>query len=361
MRMKRGKDRKGLSEIIITLIMIVLSLVAVGIVWLIVSNVLNQGSEDISSSTGGLYIGAEIKSVNVESDGDLLVKVKRSSGEGDVTGINFIVSDGENSKIINISQSIDLLEEKTFTIPKSSLSGIAFVKEVSIVPITTDASGKENAGEAIDAFEKNDVGMDDLKNYGLIAWWKFDGDGKDVLGQHNGTLGGTTTCSNAGKYGQACTFVSSILSPASMSVSSIPSGSSWTISTWVNLQSAASGTNRVLVQDVSTPSAKRKIFLSGNLLGAYNSNFQTSGFDISPIVGSWHHLVAVSDGSKIDYYVDGSKVGTVTTAWSNSITYIGAQGGGGVSSLLGDLDEMMVFDKALTEEQIKEIYSLKLA
>ena len=356
MRMKRGKDRKGLSEIIITLIMIVLSLVAVGIVWIIVSNVLNQGSEDISSSTGGLYVGAEIKSVNVESDGDLLVKVKRSSGEGDVTGINFIVSDGENSKIINISQSIDLLEEKTFTIPKLSLSGIAFVKEVSIAPITTDASGKENAGEAIDAFEKNDVGMDDLKNYGLIAWWKFDGDGKDVLGQHNGTLGGTTICSNTGKYGQACTFVTSPAS--SMSVLSMPTGGSWTTSTWVKLQSAT--ISRILVQNSGI---QRQIFLSGNSLGAYGNAFLTSGYSIAPLVGNWHHLVAVSDGSKIDYYVDGSKVGTVTltTALSSSITYIGAQGGGGANSLLGDLDEMMVFDKALTEEQIKEIYSLKLA
>ena len=361
MRMKRGKDRKGLSEIIITLIMIVLSLVAVGIVWLIVSNVLNQGSEDISSSTGGLYIGAEIKSVNVESDGDLLVKVKRSSGEGDVTGINFIVSDGENSKIINISQSIALLEEKTFTIPKSSLSGIAFVKEGSIAPITTDASGKENAGEAIDAFEKNDVGMDDLKNYGLIAWWKFDGNGNDVLGQHNGTLGVTTICSNAGKYGQACTFDTPAGGPDYMSVSLMPSGGSWSISTWVKLQSAGLGTSRILVQNAIGPPAERRIFLSGTKLGASANGFQDSNYDTASIIGSWHHLVAVSDGTNIYYYVDGSKVGTVTATVSSSIIYIGAQGGGGVNSLLGDLDEMMVFDKALTEEQIKEIYSLKLA
>ena len=40
-----NSNKRGLSTIVVTLILIVLSLVAVGVVWVVVSNLLNTGTQ----------------------------------------------------------------------------------------------------------------------------------------------------------------------------------------------------------------------------------------------------------------------------------------------------------------------------
>ncbi len=144
------KDKKGISAIIVTLLMIVLSLVAVGAVWVVISNVLSSGTEQTSSAFGQITLSMKIESVKTDSNGDVLVAVKRNAGAGDLSGINLIVSDGTNSQIIKKDESISELATKTFTITSAELTDVAFVKEIQIAPISKDSSGKETIGNAVD-------------------------------------------------------------------------------------------------------------------------------------------------------------------------------------------------------------------
>ncbi len=145
-------NKKGLSTIIVTLILILLSLVAVGIVWVVVSNILQSGTEQTSSGLGQIFLSIGIENVKVESNGDVSVSVKRNAGEGDLSGINFIVSDGENSQVIKKSESLGELATKKFTITSAELTGVAFVKEISIAPIS-GTEGNEKVGSVVDSFE----------------------------------------------------------------------------------------------------------------------------------------------------------------------------------------------------------------
>ena len=55
------KDKRALSEIVATLVTILLVLVAIGIVWVVVRNVIQKGAEQIS--LGSLTLKMEIQKV----------------------------------------------------------------------------------------------------------------------------------------------------------------------------------------------------------------------------------------------------------------------------------------------------------
>jgi len=143
---KRGK--KGLSTIVITLIIILISLVAVGIILVVVRNVIQSGTEGIA--LGQFTLGADIINVNVDnSSNNVSLSVKRSSGEGEITGIKFIFSDETDSEIITEKISINKLEEKRFTF---HLTKLAVSKLISISIVLASSSGKETLGSVLSKY-----------------------------------------------------------------------------------------------------------------------------------------------------------------------------------------------------------------
>ena len=143
------KDCKGISEVITTLIIILLSLVAIGIVWVIISNILQSSSEEIE--IGQFTINLDIKSVKIQNS-DVNVTVKRNKGVGNFTGLNFIFSDGKNSETIRQNETLKELNTKTFTFTLTELNATR-LKAVSIAPIFKLESGKEKQGNIANNFE----------------------------------------------------------------------------------------------------------------------------------------------------------------------------------------------------------------
>ena len=160
-------SKKGLSGIVVTLIIIVLSLVAVGVVWGVVSNLLKSGESQTSSSFGKLFISLETQKVNMKSNGDVDVIVKRNAGAGELKSINFVVSDGDNSKVIKKDTSMVELGTNTFTLTASEL-GIIGVKEISIAPITL-LNGEENIGDPVDEYDLYQANQEALNSQALVG------------------------------------------------------------------------------------------------------------------------------------------------------------------------------------------------
>jgi len=145
---KRGK--KGLSTIVITLIIILISLVAVGIIWVVVRNVIQSGTEGIA--LGQFTLGADIINVNVDnSSNNVGLSVKRSAGEGEITGIKFIFSDEADSEIITEKIALGKLEEKRFTFHLTKLT-VSKLISISIVPVLSSSSGKETLGSVLSKY-----------------------------------------------------------------------------------------------------------------------------------------------------------------------------------------------------------------
>jgi len=131
--------KRGMSAVVTTLIIILLAIVAIGIVWVVVKNVLDKGRDEISLS--GLTLDLQIKKVLVE-EGNLSIGVERGDGEGELIGINFIISDEDNSVVLERTTNMKEFEMRTFTFVLSELA-VNEITSIEIAPIIELESGKE--------------------------------------------------------------------------------------------------------------------------------------------------------------------------------------------------------------------------
>lgn len=165
--------KKGLSSVVTTLIIILLVLVAIGIVWIVIKNVIIEGSQQ--ATLGRFLVDLEIKEA-YEQNGNIIVKVKRNPGEGDLVKIKFILSDGKNSEIITKDSNMEELAEKSFTLNTVNLDESKIIT-VSVVPVISSGN-KEIIGEIKDTYNLGGAG----------------GGGGD--GEDGGNGGGTGDCGN---------------------------------------------------------------------------------------------------------------------------------------------------------------------
>ena len=107
------RDKRGISAVLVTVLIILISIVAVGIAWLTIRGGLEQTTEQAGTMQECLLLNLEIESAEF-SAGSVAVRVHRATGQADLSGIRFLV-DGE---IVEPAESEwpDELETKTYTL-----------------------------------------------------------------------------------------------------------------------------------------------------------------------------------------------------------------------------------------------------
>lgn len=148
---KRG-NKKGLSTIVATLLVILLTLVAVGIIWMVLRNMIQDNAEEISF--GKFTVDLDITHARIINDTSINTTVKRNPGEGEIYGILFIVYDVTNSELKRYNISLAELQERRFNLMLSDLN-TTNVQKLSIAPIFRLESGKESVGEITDEWVFN--------------------------------------------------------------------------------------------------------------------------------------------------------------------------------------------------------------
>jgi len=141
--MKRG-EKRGLSLVVTTVIMVALVLVAVGIIWFVINNLISESAEDIS--IGGLTLDLQIKKV-VVGENIISVTVKRNAGKGNLVGLKFVVKNAIDSQIFERDTTMSELQEETFILDYSGE-----VETISIAPIYETDSGKRIVGNIVSVY-----------------------------------------------------------------------------------------------------------------------------------------------------------------------------------------------------------------
>ena len=89
-------NKKGLSEVVTTVIIILLVLVAIGIVWAVVNPTLKSGAQQVSADC--LSLSLEPVTCDVTLTGaaftSAAVQVKRNAGSGTLTGLKILLMNG---------------------------------------------------------------------------------------------------------------------------------------------------------------------------------------------------------------------------------------------------------------------------
>lgn len=115
-------SKKAVSGVVTTVLLILIVLAAIGIVWAVISNFLNQGTRSIEGSADCFSLQLSLESaVNKTITPNFLtnsnlnnveLRVKRIAGEGNVTAIKFLV-DGVDTSFSGTIPSV--AETRTFS------------------------------------------------------------------------------------------------------------------------------------------------------------------------------------------------------------------------------------------------------
>ena len=111
-------DTRGLSAVITTLIIILLVLVAVGIVWVVVNNLLKGGAETIELTAKCTAVTLSATAVTCDDAGvnwTCDVTYERGSGGDAVDGMKIVLSNGVTSFTEDITGDIGQLGPNTKT------------------------------------------------------------------------------------------------------------------------------------------------------------------------------------------------------------------------------------------------------
>jgi hypothetical protein len=191
---------------------------------------------------------------------------------------------------------------------------------------------------------------------GLIGWWTGDGNTVDIAGNNSGTLQNGATYGN-GEVGQAFSFTGN---GASVLVNSpVYSPSSGTLMFWFmptgagSLTGSYDGTNRTPGLSVDSNSNLNWEF--GNL----------SAQGVGPVsLNQWSHVALTYSTSNsevsINVYLNGSlaasAIASPLSAWYPQVAF-GAYLGGQQPSFAGSMDEVAIFNQALSSQQVQQVYN----
>jgi cysteine-rich repeat protein len=105
---------------------------------------------------GKFTLNLEIKNVAIDpaTPSNINVKIKRNPGAGEISGLNFIIEDGDNTEVVKLENlTLNELEERTINLSLKSITNSSKIIKVSVAPIFRLESGKEVTGDVKDDYE----------------------------------------------------------------------------------------------------------------------------------------------------------------------------------------------------------------
>jgi hypothetical protein len=203
----------------------------------------------------------------------------------------------------------------------------------------------------------------------LVAYWSFEEVDEDVLIDHSGngndgTINGDPEWVD-GPCGKAMEFDGAddyIRVPNSESYN-FANEDPFSISLWINYE--AKGDYAGVMQKFNGGYPFKVEVDTGNVL--YCSIYDGTNnprANIGNVNGEWHHCVFMKDADNVYSYLDGvlkaTAANTITGQTSNTVDlYIGARRLGNLM-YLGMLDEIAIYNRFLTEDEIVEAGNCKL-
>ena len=190
---------------------------------------------------------------------------------------------------------------------------------------------------------------------GLVDWWPGDGTPVDLLTQFTGNpVGGLTYVS--GERNSAFHFdgFSSYL------VTGAPSlAPPWTACMWINRQQSAATASAIMgdgFYELKSEQYSNTYNVGLTIFGVGDYKFW---YTLPQNV--WTHLAFVASGTQMQLYANGALAGTLSTNTPCPRGYIGCgyvnSGARTVDYMKGGLDELQIFNRALSAAEINSIYA----
>ena len=200
-----------------------------------------------------------------------------------------------------------------------------------------------------------------------IAYWSFDNDMTDATGNNNGNCTDTKCPElvmgqvvNAYEFDGSYDFIEVEDSPSLDITDAI------TISAWIKTKTSNGKiVDKIRYTGTTNKAGYRLQLLSSRVLSFGIANVDWASVEDTKIItdDKWHHAVGVYDGSEVALYVDGSLVDTNTnlpsTIGTNDLKLKIAVASDSATYFKGRIDEVIIYNRALSSNEIKDIYDIQ--
>jgi hypothetical protein len=196
---------------------------------------------------------------------------------------------------------------------------------------------------------------------GLVAWYPFNGNANDATGYGNNlTVNGPVLSTNqSGLANSSYIFNNNTITGI---VTNCPvSASDRTLSVWINTTDPGSGGN-LATWGIESTGQRFGLCVHGSRPYFVGSNSDLQGTH-TVADGLWHLIVATYSSGTLTLYVDGqpdSSTGLALNTVGNRLV-LGADTGGGAAFYLGLADDVRIYNRALTTNEVNQLYNYELS
>ena len=378
------KNKKGQTDIIITVLIILIALVVIAIASMFIINMVRTSVADaeIKSKSSVLYI-EEAKIINNIAQ----VKVKFISGETPIK-IKIVFASSSESQVYTSTNTIGQLETNSYIIPLN----ISNVKTITLYPVY-NLSNQEKIGFQTDKTEniitqgspiiiencsdkiqnQGETGIDCggpcnsciLSDPSLVSYYSFEGNAKDLMGRNNGTESGVVLV--PGRTSGQAYYFDGINDYISFSAQKLLIGENYSFSLWIksNAVPNASGSygkffsnkldnlNQMTCGLLNTSLKIACAMYNGSLY--YGNTMANQAINLN----EWYMVTYVTQSSSGKLYLNGvlqTSSGNVGSAGTPNRFVLGASTSPG-GYFNGTIDELRIYNRTLNSTEITALYN----
>jgi len=197
---------------------------------------------------------------------------------------------------------------------------------------------------------------------GLVSWWKAENNGLDSAGSNHGALQGPPAFA-PGAVGQTFSFDGVDDFVQLTDSSTLKPTAALSVGAWINMASSPSGNAMIVDHESADPWYGYGLYVSsGNVLHAdIYSDTPSAQQDLAgqtvlqPDV--WYHAAMTYDGTNIKLYLNGMEDGSLAATGPINYTQsvnptIGKRSTGNTSYFHGMMDEVQLFNRALSADEV---------
>ena len=194
---------------------------------------------------------------------------------------------------------------------------------------------------------------------GMVSWWPGDGNPNDIMDANHGTLSGGTTYTG-GKVDQSFSLDGT---DDSVIVAHDPSLNltDFTFDAWVKPSRTTPGQWQAIITKNVGPRPPSLWIYDTNIVQVYFDPIGLAAGSAAALnLNNWHHVAATYDGSAVKIYINGvldvSLPATGAPATNTQPMHLGAGRDNNANFFQGLIDEVEIFNRALSADEIRAIY-----